>query len=332
MTTMRGSSTSLSGCANTVTPTFSGGNPTISLSAGLNVWNITGTSLNGWSGITFNTLPSATKTLVINVNAAGTFNWDVPNMAGIGRTEAQYIIWNFYNCTNLNIPSGAMVEGSILAPNAHILKTSSSNVEGQIVGVSFTQCAGEVHIAEFAGNASGCSVTCDNVTSGGTIGSNENKCGGYNPALITSITGASGGSGTLEYIWQSSSSSTPPPGGSWTTISGATTATYDPPSISASTYYVRLARRAGCSSYAGISNVVKKEVQGSMKFKGTPTDPTCANGTDGKINIDIESVMFPNYSFNWTSAAGGSGSGSNITTEPSQILTSLKFMISSCKL
>ena len=206
-----------------------------------------------------------------------------------------------------------------MAPNAHILKTSSSNEEGQIVGVSFTQCAGEVHIAEFAGNASGCSVTCDNVTSGGTIGSNENKCGGYNPALITSITGASGGSGTLEYIWQSSSSSTPPPGGSWTTISGITTATYDPPSISASTYYVRFARRAGCSSYAGISNVVKKEVQGSMKFKGTPTDPTCANGTDGKIKIDIESVMFPNYSFNWTSAAGGSGSGSNITTEPFNI-------------
>ncbi|MDX2280653.1 MAG: SdrD B-like domain-containing protein, partial [Saprospiraceae bacterium] len=319
MTTMRGSSTALSGCANTVTPTFSGGNPTISLNAGLNIWNITGTALNGWSGMTFNTLPSAAKTLVINVDAAGTFNWDVPNMAGIGRTEAQYIIWNFYNCTNLNIPSGAMVEGSILAPNAHIVKTSSSNVEGQIVGVSFTQCAGEVHIAEFAGNASGCSVTCDNVTSGGTIGSNENKCGGYNPALITSITGASGGSGTLEYIWQSSSSSTPPPGGSWTTISGATAATYDPPSISASTYYVRLARRAGCSSYAGISNVVKKEVQGSMKFKGTPTDPTCANGTDGKINIDIESVMFPNYSFNWTSAAGGSGSGSNITTEPFNI-------------
>jgi hypothetical protein len=249
MTSMRGSSTSLSGCSNTVTPTYSGGNPTIgSLNTGINVWNITGAAMNGWSAITFNTLPSVTKTLVINVDASGTYTWDVPNMAGIGRTEAQYIIWNFYNCTTLNIASGAMVEGSILAPNANVNKTCSNNVEGQIVCVSFLQSIGEVHIADFGGNASGCSTTCDNVTSGGTIGSDENKCGGYDPALITSITGASGGTGTLEYIWQSSSTSTPPPGGTWTTISGATSATYNPPSISSSTYYVRLARRAGCSA------------------------------------------------------------------------------------
>jgi len=41
---------------------------------------------------------------------------------------------------------------------------------------------------------------CYNVTNGGTIGANQSGSAPYDVALLTSITSASGGSGTTEYV------------------------------------------------------------------------------------------------------------------------------------
>ncbi|NJO86984.1 MAG: choice-of-anchor A family protein [Lewinella sp.] len=156
MTSLRSSSTTFSGCPNNVTPTYDSGNPNPKLTMAANttnVWNITGAQLNGWSTITFNNQPTATQPLVVNVNMAGTFNWNVPIMAGVGRTNgARHIIWNFYNATTLGIQGNGMVIGSILAPNATINKTSSNNVEGQIACINFSQSNGEIHVAHFNAN------------------------------------------------------------------------------------------------------------------------------------------------------------------------------------
>ncbi|MEZ5045831.1 MAG: SdrD B-like domain-containing protein [Chitinophagaceae bacterium] len=128
--------------------------------------------------------------------------------------------------------------------------------------------------------------TCNNVTSGGTIGSDETFCGSsFDPANITNITSPSGGSGTLEYIWLQSYDG----GTTSTSISGAYGATYNPPVISQTTWYRRCARRAGCSNYDGESNWIKKEVSfcapslscsGSNKFQWNQTiNPT--TGSNG---------------------------------------------------
>jgi hypothetical protein len=70
--------------------------------------------------------------------------------------------------------------------------------------------------------------SCDNVTSGGTIGSNQTACGtSYDPALLTNVTAPSGGTGALEYLWLKSTTFPCPPVGdaSWQVISGATSVT-----------------------------------------------------------------------------------------------------------
>jgi hypothetical protein len=122
-------------------------------------------------------------------------------------------------------------------------------------------------------------TSCNNVTDGGTIGSDENLCTSpYNPSLITNVTSPTGGSGTLQYIWLYSYDG----GTTNTVISGATSSTYDPPAITQTTWYRRCARRSGCTDYNGESNWIKKEVGGcctatinGLQFK----DPTGVNTT-----------------------------------------------------
>ncbi len=77
-TNFRAQSTSISGCTGNVTPSISGSQATLNLGTNANnVWNVTGATLNSYSTITLTgTLPSASNPLIINVNAAGTFNWN----------------------------------------------------------------------------------------------------------------------------------------------------------------------------------------------------------------------------------------------------------------
>ncbi len=87
--------------------------------------------------------------------------------------------------------------------------------------------------------------TCSALTSAGAVGANQTACGAsINPVAFTETTVVSGGSGTLEYQWQSSLNNS-----TWFDISGATSATYDAPTITQTTYYRRGAKRAGCPTY-----------------------------------------------------------------------------------
>ena len=70
----------------------------------------------------------------------------------------------------------------------------------------------------------------------GTIGSDQTICAGSTPNAFTSITLASGGTGTINYQWQQSSDNS-----TFTNISGATSATYAPTALSQTTYYRRAA-------------------------------------------------------------------------------------------
>lgn len=161
-TTLRNTSSSLANCPNNVVPTYDVGAPTIPkitmIANTRNTWNLTSTQLASFTGITFNTLPTSTNPLIINVNAPGTFNWNPCAMAGIGRANARFVLFNFYNTTTLNIQGSQMVEGSVLAPNASIIKTNSSNIEGQVVCTNFTQTVGEIHVAHFNASVTVCNI------------------------------------------------------------------------------------------------------------------------------------------------------------------------------
>lgn len=102
---------------------------------------------------------------------------------------------------------------------------------------------------------------CDNVTSGGAIIGDEELCGlGADPAIIESSAPPSGGFGNLEYLWlQSNIPIYNGPGDpNWTVIPNSNSPTYDPGPISQDTYFIRCARREGCSDYIGETNIVSK--------------------------------------------------------------------------
>jgi choice-of-anchor A domain-containing protein len=123
----------------------------INLINGSNYLNITGTDLNNVNTFIFNQQPDANKILVINVNAAGTFNWDVWQQATVGLTESRYIIYNFYNTTNLQIQGNQAIAGTILAPFASITKiVNAANILGQVIGKSLNHNGGEIQCANFA--------------------------------------------------------------------------------------------------------------------------------------------------------------------------------------
>uniref|UniRef100_UPI0037C0B3B5 beta strand repeat-containing protein n=1 Tax=Flavobacterium sp. TaxID=239 RepID=UPI0037C0B3B5 len=83
---------------------------------------------------------------------------------------------------------------------------------------------------------SNCIAVTVNEVTGGVIADNQTLCGN-NPAAF-SVIAPSTGSGTLTYQWQRSTTGC---SGPWTTISGATGATYDAPSgLVATTYYQRI--------------------------------------------------------------------------------------------
>lgn len=101
---------------------------------------------------------------------------------------------------------------------------------------------------------------CDNVTNGGQINGAQSNCGSYDPSVMGNAQSPSGGSGTIEYIWLRSTSGCPTSVNQ--AISGATGVTYNPGTISQTTWYRRCSRRAGCTSwFEGESNCIKKEVK-----------------------------------------------------------------------
>src|SRR5665811_2262109 len=84
---------------------------------------------------------------------------------------------------------------------------------------------------------------------------------GTTPSPINSTAGPSGGQGGYSYFWESSLNGT-----DFNTISGATSETYQPGSLSQSTYYRRNVTDASCGN--GYTNIVKITVRADF-FYGT---------------------------------------------------------------
>ncbi|MBL7831682.1 MAG: T9SS type A sorting domain-containing protein, partial [Saprospiraceae bacterium] len=109
----------------------------------------------------------------------------------------------------------------------------------------------------------GLCLVCENLTNGGTIGYDETLCSpGSISSDIVNITLPSGGSGTIEYVWMYStkdpqfSANNP----DWYPIANSNSPSYSPGKLFETTYFVRCARREGCTIYSGESNEVTKTV------------------------------------------------------------------------
>lgn len=169
----------------------------IVLNDGLNVLNISGTDFNAMSELTFVTQPTATKYLVVNVNAPGAFTWNVPNINGVPFSQCPYVLYNFYNTTTLTIAGYGAVEGTLFAPNTDIVKTANmANIQGQIIAKSYHHGGGENHYAIFSPTIGGCGGTT--VTDARFTVNGNNQCLVCNSFVFTNT---STGSPTMSYTW-----------------------------------------------------------------------------------------------------------------------------------
>ena len=119
-----------------------------------NVLNLTAADLANIQILTFASQPTAATPLLVNVDTSGvgnTFAWTAPNFAGIGGSQARYVLFNFPTATALTLtPNAATVEGTIYAPNASLTDLSSSNTEGSVITRTLDHRGGEIHYFPFS--------------------------------------------------------------------------------------------------------------------------------------------------------------------------------------
>lgn len=170
-------------------------------------------------------------------------------------------------------------------------------------------------------DANGCQETatveisrpvCCNVTAGGTIGNPQSNCGPFDPTAITSVQPSTGGLGTLEYVWLYSYTNIPNTVGNpyWMPLANSNSETFDPGVVSQTTYYMRCARRAGCSFWAGESNVVEILVNPIPVVSViSTTNVSCFGLNDGAATVSGSQGTAP-YSYSWSNGATTASNGS----------------------
>ena len=133
------------------------------------------------------------------------------------------------------------------------------------------------------------------IDEGGLIDGDEESCGAFNPGLILSQTTPLG---VVTYYWEKRTQNcSTGVYGDWEVISGATAAVYDPPSISVTTQYRRVASADGCTGVFPSNEVTKTVVQNFSDGGEISGDDDDCNSIDP---AELTSVSEPSGGCNGT--------------------------------
>ena len=122
----------------------------------------------------------------------------------------------------------------------------------------------------------------------GSIGNNQTICGASVPAILTNITGAFGGAtNIITYQWQDSTV-----GNVWQNIVSASGVTYQPPSLSASTWYRRIATNGAASVASNEIKITMSIVAGNPSI--FPQDIWNFYAYDGG-SVDSASIIYRGF-------------------------------------
>ena len=136
---------------NSITNTTLTNHTEIFLNNGVNYLNISGADLNSTSIFEAQRAANSDRILIINVDAPGTFNWDVWEQRGFAPGDSPYVLYNFPNTTELNIVGSEEIYGTVFAPFADIKKSvNKEDIYGQVIGKSFIHDGGTIHCQKFA--------------------------------------------------------------------------------------------------------------------------------------------------------------------------------------
>lgn len=150
-------------------------------------------------------------------------------------------------------------------------------------------------------------ITVNNVTPS-LVSGNQTICSGGNPAAFTITTPATGSA--LAYQWQSASAALGP----WTNISGATTATYDPPAgLATTTYYqVVISSTLNGVTCSATSNFLIVNVNSVTAQTISASQTICSGGDAVPFTVTTASTGTGNLSYQWQSAPIATGPFTNI--------------------
>ena len=208
------------------------------------------------------------------------------------------------DCENGNVGSASVTVSGAPSPFSYAWSNGATtdSVENLEAGTY------SVVVTDANGCVDSCSVDvevvpCCNVTTGGEIGEEQESCGPFDPAVIVSVTDASGGIGPVEYAWYCG----PCPIGNPETlipedfilIAGATGASYDPEYSTETKCYIRVARNEGCTEWIGESNIITITVNDVPTVEVAVTggvNPTC----DGEM-IELTADAPNAIDFAWSS-------------------------------
>jgi hypothetical protein len=133
---------------------------------------------------------------------------------------------------------------------------------------------------------------CSSPISAGTIAADQSICGSGDPVAFTEATSATTGS---TYQWYSSTTSPR----TWAAISSATSATYDPSTLSATTYFVRKAKKGFCSATSNELTVTIKPLP-NLAGQQTSTPVAYCKSKGVPITISGTGLADGSYTVNYT--------------------------------
>ncbi|MDR1356931.1 MAG: hypothetical protein LBJ58_04590 [Tannerellaceae bacterium] len=107
----------------------------------------------------------------------------------------------------------------------------------------YVSVEGDAHCENVINDRKPVTVTVSGSLSPGSIGSAQSICYNTAPQPLTEINAPGCGCGSYDYQWQSSTNDS-----DWSNISGAMSATYSPPALTANTYYRRAVTSGSCGT------------------------------------------------------------------------------------
>ncbi|MEI8099344.1 MAG: hypothetical protein WCG74_10940, partial [Sediminibacterium sp.] len=226
------------------------------------------------TAVTINPLPTASNAVGDSRTGAGTLN--ISASASAGAT----LDW-FANITG----GSALTSSSLSFTTPSISVTTPYYAQARN---STTGCIASSRLAVVA--------TINGTFSAGSISAAQTICSGITPDAFSSITDASGGTGTISYQWESSTDNS-----NFTNASGsATSATYAPGALTQTTYYRRAAKTTTIADGTVYSNIITVTVNPIPTISGISGTATICSGNSTTLTASSSNGS---PTFNWYDAA-----------------------------
>ena len=255
-----------------------------------------GTIYSAAIAITVNTLPIASSPLDNARTGAG------PVIIGASASSGATIDW-YASSTGGSILTGGNGVTTFTSPSINVTTTYFASARTTIA----PGCISANRIAVLA--------TINGSFSPGSIAADQSICSGTVPVTITSITDASGGTGTISYSWLMSTTSAS--SGFYTATGTYTSTSYSPGALSQTTYFKRTSKTTTVGDGTIETNVI------TITVNPLPLSPTGVNGSRfGTGTVNISATVNSGETVDWYAASSGGsilsgGTGTSAFTTPS---------------